>query len=73
MASTQKDAGDDPDVTHQAIITAEVILTKKQGISFYAGEGVGKVTRKGLAIPIGEPAINPDNYIKAPFVSMRIC
>lgn len=59
IAATCKDAGDDPDVTHQAIIFSEVRLRKAVGIVFRAGEGVGMVTRKGLAIPIGEPAINP--------------
>jgi len=59
IAATRKDAGDDADVTHQAIIISEVTLKKEQGINFYAGEGVGTVTRKGLAIAIGEPAINP--------------
>lgn len=59
IAATCKDAGDDPDVTHQAIILSEVILRSNQGVSFYAGEGVGIVTRKGLPIPVGEPAINP--------------
>lgn len=56
--STQKDAGDDPDVTHQAIITASVTLTRS-GIRFKAGKGVGLVTREGLPIAVGEPAINP--------------
>ena len=59
IAFTQKDAGDDPDVTHQAIINAEVILSKQKGIHFHAGIGVGKVTRKGLPIAVGEAAINP--------------
>lgn len=59
IAATCKDAGDDPDVTHQAIITSEVRLESAKGIHFYAGEGVGTVTRKGLPIPVGEPSINP--------------
>lgn len=56
--STQKDAGDDPDVTHQAIISAQVRLIE-HGFIFKAGQGVGMVTRDGLPIPVGEPAINP--------------
>ena len=59
-ASIIKDAGDDPDVTHGAEITATVRrLEKSAGIVFRAGEGVGTVTRAGLPVPPGEPAINP--------------
>jgi cobalt-precorrin-5B (C1)-methyltransferase len=55
-----KDAGDDPDVTHGATIIAEVAFgAPGSGIVFAAGEGVGTVTRAGLPIPPGEPAINP--------------
>ncbi len=59
-ASVIKDAGDDPDVTHQAEITATVTLAVQgHGVSFHAGPGVGTVTKPGLPIPPGEPAINP--------------
>ncbi len=58
-ASTQKNAGDDPDVTHQAIIFSEVTLIPTADIYFYAGEGVGTISRKGLPLAVGEPAINP--------------
>lgn len=55
-----KDAGDDPDVTHGAMIVAEVRLASPgSGVGFAAGEGVGMVTKPGLPIPAGEPAINP--------------
>lgn len=55
-----KDAGDDPDVTHGAMIVAEVRRgAPGVGIVFEAGEGVGMVTKPGLPIPAGEPAINP--------------
>ena len=55
-----KDAGDDPDVTHGAEIVVTVEKIKgKSGISFLAGGGVGTVTRPGLALGVGEPAINP--------------
>jgi cobalt-precorrin-5B (C1)-methyltransferase len=55
-----KDAGDDPDVTHGALILSTVRKNPPgSGISFKAGEGVGTVTRPGLPIPVGEPAINP--------------
>ena len=53
-----KDAGDDPDVTHGALVIVRV-ATSEGGIVFRAGEGVGTVTRPGLPIPVGEPAINP--------------
>ena len=58
-AGTVKDAGDDPDVTHGAIVFARVRLLSEPGVRFLAGPGVGTVTRAGLALPIGEPAINP--------------
>ena len=55
-----KDAGDDPDVTHGALIVAELAWAAPgSGILFRAGEGVGTVTRPGLALAVGEPAINP--------------
>jgi cobalt-precorrin-5B (C1)-methyltransferase len=59
-AGVVKDAGDDPDVTHGALITATVSHgAPGSGVVFRAGEGVGLVTRPGLPIPPGEPAINP--------------
>ena len=58
-AATLKDAGDDPDVTHGALISAQVALSAAPGVRFYAGPGVGTVTLPGLPIPVGEPAINP--------------
>lgn len=53
-----KDAGDDPDVTHGAAIMVKVKRGGK-GVSFKAGKGVGTVTKAGLPIEPGEPAINP--------------
>jgi cobalt-precorrin-5B (C1)-methyltransferase len=53
-----KDAGDDPDVTHGAMIVVTV-MSSDGGIQFAAGEGVGVVTKPGLPIDVGEPAINP--------------
>lgn len=53
-----KDAGDDPDVTHGVTVVATV-RRRQGGIAFVAGEGVGTVTRAGLPVPVGEPAINP--------------
>jgi len=59
-AGVVKDAGDDPDVTHGALIRVVVRrLPPGSGIVFCAGPGVGTVTRPGLPIPPGEPAINP--------------
>ncbi|WP_349620721.1 cobalt-precorrin-5B (C(1))-methyltransferase [Azospirillum argentinense] len=59
-AGVVKDAGDDPDVTHGALIRARVSRAAPgQGVVFRAGEGVGMVTRPGLPVPVGEPAINP--------------
>lgn len=58
-ASTIKDAGDDPDVTHGAEVFIELKLRAQTGIIFKAAKGVGTVTRDGLALAIGEPAINP--------------
>jgi len=58
-AAVVKDAGDDPDVTHGALVVAKVQWTQEQSIVFRAGDGVGTVTRPGLAMAPGEPAINP--------------
>jgi cobalt-precorrin-5B (C1)-methyltransferase len=58
-AAIIKDAGDDPDVTHGALIVAQVTLRTAPGVEFQAGPGVGTVTLPGLPIPPGEPAINP--------------
>ena len=56
-----KDAGDDPDVTHGAHLTAEVAWAPPgaEGIELRAGEGVGVITLPGLGLPVGGPAINP--------------
>ena len=55
-----KDAGDDPDVTHGALIIAELAWAAPgSGIGFRAGDGVGTVTRPGLPLAVGQPAINP--------------
>ena len=59
-AGVIKDAGDDPDVTHGALIMATVRQgAPASGVTFRAGQGVGTVTRPGLPLPPGEPAINP--------------
>ncbi len=80
-AQVVKDAGDDPDVTHKAVIHTRVrivpanspeegeILPGKTGmlvnrdafseIRLSAGFGVGRVTKPGLPVPVGDPAVNP--------------
>jgi cobalt-precorrin-5B (C1)-methyltransferase len=57
-AGIVKDAGDDPDVTHGATIIAKVSRVGT-GVTFRAGEGVGTITKPGLPLAPGEPAINP--------------
>lgn len=60
MAAVVKDAGDDPDVTHGALVRVTVRpLPAGSGVVFRAGPGVGTVTRPGLPLPVGEPAVNP--------------
>ena len=64
IASVIKDAGDDPDVTNGAVIEAEVRVRKRtssqQGqLEIKGGTGVGTVTKPGLAVEVGKPAINP--------------
>jgi cobalt-precorrin-5B (C1)-methyltransferase len=54
-----KDAGEDIDVTDKMDITATVKLTSDGQIIIKSGEGVGKVTKPGLQVPVGEGAINP--------------
>src|SRR6185369_10077088 len=59
-AGIVKDAGDDPDVTHLALVLSTVRrLPAGSGVVFRAGAGVGTVTRPGLPIAPGEPSINP--------------
>ena len=59
IAAVRKDAGDDPDITDKAVIEATVAFNNKSQIIFHAGDGIGTVTKPGLQIPPGEPAINP--------------
>jgi cobalt-precorrin-5B (C1)-methyltransferase len=72
IASIIKDAGDDPDVTNGAEIAAEATKVGKRGsgkagkqkntdlpVLIKGGRGVGTVTKPGLSVPVGEPAINP--------------
>lgn len=54
-----KDAGDDPDVTHGAEIKAKVVFTDTPGIVLINGVGVATVSKPGLGLTVGGPAINP--------------
>jgi cobalt-precorrin-5B (C1)-methyltransferase len=74
FALTIKDAGDDPDVTHGAQIGARVRFAKEKGVKILGGEGVGRVTKSGLGLEIGEPDIThvPRKMIKNAVVSAAL-
>ena len=57
--AVQKDAGDDPDVTNGCYVHAKVERNDTQTIEIDGGEGVGRVTKPGLQVPVGHAAINP--------------
>ena len=59
VCSVVKDAGDDPDVTDKAELTVEAAWAKEQGVRLLRGDGIGKVTKEGLGIPVGEISITP--------------
>ena len=59
-ASVIKDGGDDPDVTHKAEIGVTINLKSgTPGVTITGGKGVGVVTKPGLEVDVGKPAINP--------------
>jgi cobalt-precorrin-5B (C1)-methyltransferase len=58
-ASVVKDAGDDPDCTHGAELVATVELRDEPGVELRGGAGVATVTKPGLGLEVGAPAINP--------------
>lgn len=58
-AAVQKTAGDDPDITDGVLVISRVERNPEDAILFRAGEGIGTVTKPGLQIPPGQPAINP--------------
>lgn len=57
-AAIRKDGGDDVDVTHSMLIYAHVKLRDDVHITITGGTGIGKVTQKGIGLPIGHSAIN---------------
>ena len=57
LAGITKDAGDDPDVTHGAVVQAHVTRAQTPGLHFHAGDGVGTVTKQGLPIEVGQASI----------------
>lgn len=59
VCSVVKDAGDDPDCTHGAEIVAEVTVMDAPGVTLRGGPGVAYVTKPGLGLEVGAPAINP--------------
>ena len=59
VATVVKDAGDDIDATDKIEIHATVKLTDDGKVTVKSGKGVGTVTKPGLAVPVGESAINP--------------
>lgn len=59
QCAVSKDSGDEPDVTDGAKIYAQVKFTSQKGVTIRGGEGIGRVTKPGLAVRVGEYAINP--------------
>jgi len=54
-----KDAGDDPDCTDGARVTATAEWSTTPDTELVAGPGVGTITKPGLGLAVGAPAINP--------------
>ncbi len=59
VAAVRKDAGDDPDVTDGMEVVVRVWFADSGDVTFLAGDGVGTITKPGLQLSSGEPAINP--------------
>lgn len=57
ISTVVKDGGDDIDATHGMDIVATMVLTDRE-VRVDGGEGIGRVTKKGLDQPVGEAAIN---------------
>lgn len=59
-AEVVKFSGDDPDITNGVSVFTTVAHAEGAGaMVFRAGRGIGTVTKPGLAVPVGEPSINP--------------
>ncbi len=58
-ATVLKDGGDDLDCTHGTPVIVKVQYRAEPGLILKAGKGVGIVTKPGLQVPVGHPAINP--------------
>jgi cobalt-precorrin-5B (C1)-methyltransferase len=71
--AVRKDAGDDPDVTHGMLVYARAEPLNENKILIEGGEGVGRVTKPGLDMPVGEAAINrtPRRMIQENVAEMR--
>ncbi|TCT13798.1 cobalt-precorrin 5B C1-methyltransferase [Natranaerovirga pectinivora] len=54
-----KDSGDDPDITNGIEVFAKVTFQETEEVTIIGGKGVGRVTQKGLQVPVGHSAINP--------------
>lgn len=72
VCAVMKDGGDDPDITHQNLVYAEVSKNPVNGVHIDGGKGVGRVTRPGLDQPMGNAAINstPRKMIEAEVLSV---
>ena len=71
--TVMKDGGDDPDVTHGNDVETTVTIDNTGELRFRAGFGVGTVTKPGLAMPPGEPAINPGPRTMMNIVFEELC
>lgn len=73
QASVKKDSGDDPDVTNGIEVFVRLEPSLRPGIVIQGGKGVGKVTKPGLEMPIGEAAINktPRRMIREQIEAVR--
>lgn len=67
-ATVLKDGGDDLDCTHGTPVVVTVRPTDKPGLELKAGKGVGTVTKPGLQVPVGRPAINPGPQLMMRYV-----
>lgn len=67
-ATALKDGGDDLDCTHGTPVVVSVRYRETPGLELQAGKGVGTVTKPGLQVPVGKPAINPGPQIMMRYV-----